>query len=123
MLFKDFYTILETHKTSGLSFGNRVEVNKNHSVFKGHFPKTPITPGVLMLQIIKNSVEKTLNCELKLESLSHLKFLQMVDPHKNNILLFQMDITEENERIKVKSSSSFPDNTVVLKCNATFVKK
>ena len=123
MLFTDFYTILESHKISPISFGNCVTLNKTHPVFNGHFPENPITPGVLILQIIKNSLEEALQYPLKLETLSHIKFLQIVDPNKNNILNFQMEIREENEVIKVKSSSSFPDDTLVLKCNATFVKK
>lgn len=123
MLFSDFYTITDSHKTNDLSFGNCVELHKNHNIFSGHFPENPMTPGVLMLQIIKNSLEQALQCNLKLQTLSNLKFLQIVDPNKNNILHFQMDIKEENDVIKVKSSSSFPDRTLVLKCNATFVKK
>lgn len=123
MLFSDFYTITDSHKTNDLSFGNCVELNKNHLIFSGHFPENPITPGVLMLQIMKNSLEQALQCNLKLQGLSNLKFLQIVDPNKNSTLHFQMDIREENEVIKVKSSSSFPDRTLVLKCNATFVKK
>ncbi|TYB74103.1 3-hydroxyacyl-ACP dehydratase [Bizionia gelidisalsuginis] len=122
MLFSDFYTILDAHKTSAFSFGNCVELNKNHSIFSGHFPENPITPGVIMLQIIKNSLEQALQCNLKLQALSNLKFLQVVDPNRNNILHFQMDIKKENDIIKIKSSSSFPDHTLVLKCNATFVK-
>lgn len=123
MLFSDFYTITDSHKTNDLSFSNCVELNKNHIIFSGHFPENPITPGVLMLQILKNSLEQALQCNLKLQGLSNLKFLQIVNPNKNSILHFQMDIREENDVIKVKSSSSFPDRTLVLKCNATFVKK
>ncbi|MBQ0769881.1 MAG: 3-hydroxyacyl-ACP dehydratase [Bizionia sp.] len=123
MLFSDIYTVIDLHKTTDLSFENCVKLNKNHIIFSGHFPENSITPGVLMLQIIKNSLEKALQCKLTLKTLSNLKFLQIVDPNKNSILHFQMDIKKENDVIKVKSSSSFPDRTLVLKCNATFVKK
>ena len=123
MLLKNFYTILTSESLEVHSFVITVEIQKEHPIFKGHFPNFPVTPGVTMLQIIKELTENHLNQSLILVSGANIKFLSLVDPIENPILKFNITFQEESEHIKVKNTTSFEDGTPVLKCNATFVKR
>ena len=51
------YTIKNTEKIDENNFKVQIELNPNHQVFEGHFPNNPITPGVCMMQIIKEITE------------------------------------------------------------------
>lgn len=123
MLLEDFYTVAASKRIDSNSIEFSVDLHKEHPIFKGHFPNLPVTPGVAMLQMIKNSLETHLQYELILNSASSIKFLTLVNPHDDSILVFNITHSIENDVVKVKNSTSLRDGRSVLKCNVTFVKK
>ncbi|TXE08345.1 3-hydroxyacyl-ACP dehydratase [Gelidibacter salicanalis] len=123
MLLQQFYTIVASEITKAQSFETTVKIQKEHPIFEGHFPNFPVTPGVTMLQIIKELTEDHLQQSLFIESASNVKFLTMVDPNINANLKFNIVIQEDGNYVKIKNSTSFNDGTPVLKCNVTFVKR
>lgn len=123
MLLDDFYKVETLKVLDENSIELTIQLNKDHEIFKGHFPNYPVTPGVAMLQIIKNGLENFLSKQLQLQSSSNIKFLNLVNPNEEKTLLFKIDYTQEGELLKVKNSTSFRDGRSVLKCNVTFVKK
>lgn len=123
MLLKQFYTIDSSELIEAQSFESSITIQKEHPIFEGHFPNFPVTPGVAMLQIIKELTGNHLQLSLFLESASNVKFLTMVDPNVNASLKFNIVIQEDGNYVKIKNSTSFNDGTPVLKCNVTFVKR
>ncbi len=123
MLLEDFYEVCSSKLIDTNTIEFKIEIHKNHDIFKGHFPNYPITPGVLMLQILKNCLEKHLQYTIVLISSSIIKFLAIVNPNEQTTLIYRMTLSEENNSIKVKNHTTFEDGTSVLKCNVTFVKK
>lgn len=123
MLLQNFYTIIANDSFDLSSFVTTVEIHQEHAIFKGHFPNFPVTPGVGLLQIIKELTENHLHYPLFMESASRVKFLALVDPYKNPRLKFDITMSEELNKIEVKNTTSFIDGTVVLKCNVNFVKR
>jgi 3-hydroxyacyl-[acyl-carrier-protein] dehydratase len=122
-MLDDLYTVLESKFSGANTLEIIVDINKEHPIFNGHFPNFPVTPGVTLLQIIKNSLEHHLQMALALHSASNIKFLTLVNPYKQSKLVFKMDFVVENELIKIKNSTSFEDATPVMKCNVTFEQK
>ncbi len=122
MLLEDFYSVQKMKPFDENSFELVVDLHKNHEIFKGHFPKFPLTPGVAMLQIMKNGLEQHLSESLILQSSSQIKFLNLANPNEQTVLVFNMEVERENERFKVKNTTTFEDGRTVLKCNVTFVK-
>ncbi|WP_339610424.1 3-hydroxyacyl-ACP dehydratase [uncultured Planktosalinus sp.] len=122
MLLKDFYTILSTETVSENNYSVTINLNKNHEVFKGHFPGNPVTPGVCMLQIIKEMCQSFLNCELQLKTASNVKFMALINPDINSRLRLELAISfGENDEIKVKNTT-FMEDTVALKLSNTYIK-
>lgn len=123
MLLKDFYSIISSSSPENNTFETTIELHKEHMIFKGHFPNFPVTPGVAMLQIIKELTENQLEQTLFLESASNVKFLALVDPNENSILKFSITFQEDAQHVKVKNTTSFKDGTPVLKSYITFAKR
>ncbi|MCX2678348.1 3-hydroxyacyl-ACP dehydratase [Galbibacter sp. EGI 63066] len=121
MLLKNFYKIntLEVDEKKVIS---TITINKDHEVFKGHFPGNPVTPGVCMIQIIKELMEKVLEKELFMESSSNIKFMAIINPEKTPDLDLLMEFNKVDNGYKVKNTTKFND-TVALKLNAIFVEK
>ncbi|WP_139855591.1 3-hydroxyacyl-ACP dehydratase [Aequorivita sinensis] len=118
MLIEGLYKIIAIEKTEKGILA-KVHLDKNHDIFKGHFPGNPVMPGVCMIQIIKELTEKTVEKELFLAVSSNIKFMAIINPEKNSELQLAIDITEENGEVKVKNTTSFED-TIALKLSATF---
>lgn len=113
MLLKDFYKINNVSVVENIATA-KITINKDHEVFKGHFPGNPVTPGVCMMQIIKELTEQIVNKNLFMESSSNVKFMAIINPEKTPDLVLELEITETENGYKVKNSTTF-DDTVALK--------
>ncbi len=118
MLIEGLYSIIDFNQEDS-SVHASVKLNKDHEVFKGHFPGNPILPGVCTIQIIKELTEKAFEKELFLSVVSNVKFMAIINPENNETLQFKLDFSEVENQIKVKNTVSF-DETLALKLNASF---
>lgn len=71
-----------------------VVLNKEHTIFKGHFPGNPVVPGVCLIQISKEILEKYSGFLTSLVQSSQVKFLAIVDPEINSKLNINLDVNE-----------------------------
>ncbi len=122
MLLQDFYTIQSIVKNDDHNYVVVIFTNKNHEVFKGHFPGNPIMPGVCMMQIIKELTEQLTNTTLVMQSLSNVKFMALINPFVTPELRLELNITTtEDDLVKVKNTTYF-DETVALKLGSVYKK-
>jgi len=111
MLLKDFYTIQEIDPSDKENIKVSIELNKDHKIYKGHFPGNPVVPGVCLTQLIKELVENIEAREVKLVYAANIKFMAVVNPEINNILQIDLKIKHDNEQniIKVNSVTYYKD--------------
>ena len=121
MLIPHFYSVKEFNFTDN-QLKAIIELNPEHDVFKGHFPNNPVTPGVCMLQILKELTEQATNTNLFIKECSNVKFMALINPETNPILAITIDINPLEENFKIKASASF-DETVALKVNALLTQQ
>ncbi len=120
MLLTDFYTIQKMESLEAGKYMAVIQLNKNHEVFKGHFPNNPVLPGVCTMQIIKELTETIVAKPLFLSRAINVKFMALINPEVNSVLRFELDIeTAENGEIKVKNSTFF-DTTLALKLSNNY---
>lgn len=120
MLLQDFYTVDKIDVVTEGKYLAAITLNKDHDIFKGHFPGNPVTPGVCMMQIIKEITESVLNVSLTMVSTTNVKFMAIINPEVNAKLTLDLDISEnEASEIKVKNTTSF-DETIALKLSNTY---
>lgn len=122
MQLKDFYTVNDLAVADNNLATANITINKDHNIFKGHFPGNPVTPGVCMMQIIKELTEEVVGQKLMMKSSSNIKFMAIINPEKTPDLKLTLDISETEEGFKVKNSTTFED-TVALKLTSNFIKK
>ena len=122
MLIPTLYTINHTEQLDENNFNVQIELNPSHAIFEGHFPNNPITPGVCMIQIIKEITEDLVQEKLQLKKVSNVKFVAKINPFVHPKLDLKLNIAKENDEIKVKNSSYFEEVTA-LKLSAIFRPK
>lgn len=119
-LLHDFYTI-SSFSTENGKVSASIVINSGHPVFQGHFPNRPVTPGVCMMQIIKELVERWCSHPLILRKARNVKFMAIINPEIQPNIQVTLDVEEEGGLISVKSTTSFED-TVALRFNGIFEK-
>ncbi|WP_265429494.1 3-hydroxyacyl-ACP dehydratase [Chryseobacterium sp. YIM B08800] len=120
-ILTDFYILNSSEKAENGSFVANISLNKDHEIFKGHFPGNPVTPGVCMMQIVKELTEEFTGKKLFLKSASNVKFMAIINPFETPDLMLQLDINEGEEEIKVKNTTSFGE-TIALKMSVNYKK-
>lgn len=118
MLIEGLYVIKDYEYDQGTASAT-IQLNKEHPIFKGHFPGNPVMPGVCMIQIIKELTEKATGTQLFLRVSSNIKFMAIINPEKNDILHLILNISINEREVKVKNTTTFQD-TLALKLSATF---
>lgn len=122
MLLKDFYTVEKLENVSEGKYSADVLLNPRHEIFKGHFPGNPVTPGVCMMQIIKELSQEIVGSDLFMTSCSNVKFMALINPDNNPKLKLELEISGDiASEVKVKNTTSFED-TVALKLTNTYKK-
>ncbi len=119
-LLQNFYSV-DDFTTQDQKVSASISINKAHPIFRGHFPNHPVTPGVCMMQIIKELAEKWTNCKLVLKKARNVKFMAIINPENNPNIQVELDVEEEDGLFSVKSTTSFED-TVALKFSGVFQK-
>ncbi|HLV43259.1 MAG TPA: hypothetical protein VKY37_13340 [Brumimicrobium sp.] len=115
MLLKGFYTLNQIEKLSEKEFDAFIHLNKDHDIFKGHFPGNPVTPGVCMVQILKELTAEITELKLVMKSSNNIKFMALINPEKTPDIKLNIIINTENEgEVHVKNVCYF-DETVALK--------
>lgn len=110
-LIDNLFTVLE-HSVSDAGFITTIELNPRHVVYAGHFPGHPVTPGVVLLQIVHELSEKHFGKELKLVTISRCKFLKIVNPDETPQLAVEVLFNRSDELLHVKARGKI--NTVIL---------
>jgi len=118
MLLKDFYSVISSTELEG-EFVTEVEINKDHDLYRGHFPDRPVTPGVILMQLFKEEAERRSNKKLQLVTATNVKFMAVVDPNVCEKLLLQSSIVSENGIFKLKGIAKQNDS-ISLKISASY---
>ena len=118
MLLKDFYSVFSSTELEG-EFITEVEINKDHDLYRGHFPDRPVTPGVILMQLFKEEAERRSNKKLQLVTAANVKFMAVVDPNVCEKLTLQSSMVYENGILKLKGIAKQND-TISLKISATY---
>lgn len=118
-LLINFYTVKESNTLEEGKATWIIEINPKHEIFEGHFPGNPITPGVSMIQIIKEISQNLLGKQLFLESADNVKFMAIINPEETPVVKLDFTIDAKEDKWKVKTTASFGE-TVALKFSGTF---
>lgn len=102
-LIDDFFKIRECKDVDG-GFACTVELNPQHFIYAAHFPQNPITPGVCMMQMAGEILERRLGCSLELVRVNNIKYMAVISPAENPVVDYrfsQPSVDEGQCRVKV----------------------
>ncbi len=116
MLLNDLYRI-ENSTLAGNSIQTSVLLNPQHAIFKGHFPQTPVLPGVCQIQLCTEILNAVLQKNYQITNVLSVKFLSFVNPEENADLAVQLDFSEAENGLSL-NASIHKENVIFLKLKA-----
>src|SRR5688572_781920 len=108
----DFFQIISTTEADN-GFTTVVRLNPDHIIFKGHFPGHPVTPGVIQLQIIHELLEEHIGKNLKLDTISNCKFLNVLNPDIDPLFELNCLLQTNADLFTVKTTGKSGSNTII----------
>jgi len=100
ILLSDFFEIISQQEAEK-NLSTKIKINLNHQIFEGHFPNRPITPGVCLMQIVKEILMQKTQLSLLMVENSNTKFLNPVNPFENDIITVSITYSIELTHITV----------------------
>lgn len=123
ILKNSLYTIADK-RMEGSAIFYQILLDKNHIIYKAHFPNEPITPGVCIIQIAKELLEDYLHEEYEISYIKNIKFLSVLSPLSTPSVAYVFDkitiLPETNEcktQVQVQQ-----DNVLFAKLSIIFKK-
>ncbi len=121
MLLNDFFKIKDIQHSE--KYIVSIELNPAHAIFKGHFPGNRITPGVCMIQIVKESIEQLTSKKLTLLNGTNLKFMAILNPEEHPVVTIHISIREKEDQLVHADSSIFSGATTFFIFKGSFKEK
>jgi 3-hydroxyacyl-[acyl-carrier-protein] dehydratase len=87
----EFYKVLELKKMSENQILAIIEINREHDIYKGHFPNQPIVPGVCQIQIVKELLEELIGKKLQMTHGDNIKFTGMIIPDQTPVVNLEVN--------------------------------
>lgn len=88
-LLDDFYSIEQEAPACV-----RVKINPAHRIYEGHFPGNPVTPGVCLVQICTELLERITGRRLDLTTIKKIKYLNVVHPDDEPFFEFSKTVDD-----------------------------
>jgi 3-hydroxyacyl-[acyl-carrier-protein] dehydratase len=119
MLLNNFFTINDL-EAEGFDIKATLIIKADHKIFEGHFPGQPVVPGVCMMQMIKEVMEKVMGKKTALSKAYDMKFLSVIDPSRNNHIQSVFKYSIEPEGNMLVNATLFKDELVYFKFKGMF---
>ncbi len=113
-LLQNFYseTASTYSKENSNSFNSTIKLNPDHEIYKGHFQKMAVAPGVCLIQMIKEILMLKFQKELILSEGNNIKFLSLINPKETNI--FQIDFATKQIDTLLEVSANYSNGDKIL---------
>ena len=121
MLVTDYYKVEKVTCTDGV-YTYLISLNKECAVYEGHFPGSPVSPGVCNIQMIKECAEEAIGKSLFMNNLQLCRLTTLITPISHPQVEVKVTIAEADGIYKLKGSIGMADETY-LDLKAELIEK
>ncbi len=117
MLWNEFYRV-ESWEVEGNRLQCQIQFFPEHEIFTGHFPGQPVVPGVCMMEMVRELIERLSGRLLWLREAAQVKFLSPITPDLRPFMEISWEEKKGGEW-KVQASLK-EDSRVMFRLQALF---
>ena len=112
-MLTNYFSLLAQSVEADGSVLSTVKLNPQCSVYEGHFPGNPVSPGVCNLQMLKECVEHYTNRKLTIKAIKQCRYSALITPLKQSVLKYKAVIDEAEGAFSVAGTVFDDDNTYI----------
>lgn len=113
-MLEHFHTLLQIESIGDGVWFAVTELNPEHPLYQGHFPKQPVVPGVCMLHLIKEVTEGIREQSLQYSQISSAKFLSAIHPGETPRLEFTIYLKETADQpLQIQAEGKAGENCFI----------
>lgn len=109
MLIDNLFFI-ENIENSGTAADIVIRLNPNCEIYRGHFPSTPITPGVCLVQLVVELLERCLNKSTQIIKAKSIKFTGLLKPNEFLTVNCHLEWSSCDNRHQIQASVFYEKN-------------
>lgn len=94
------FTILSVRSLSAEDFEAEAAPQCGHPIYQAHFPGSPITPGVCLVQLILSLACRCMGRPLEVASVKNVKFLSTLVPTEETRVTCTLHFDQEGKRLQ-----------------------
>ena len=121
MILVDNFYFIRDFEAGDRSAKALLEFDGGHSIFAGHFPTVPVVPGVCMMQIVKEFVEKLTGTKTNIHKVALMKFLTLINPRQVPVVRIDASYVETSDSSFQVTASLYNEGVVYFKFKGTLV--
>ena len=122
MLTTDLFSFEIAGHEMGREINARISINENSSVYDGHFPGYPVTPGVCQVLMIKEILLSQLDTPLQLSKAKEIKFNNLHEPGKVKTIQARIKYEWDEKRVIHVNAQLFEGDTKYLSFKGEFIE-
>ncbi len=122
MLTGELFHIIGSHQKSENEYQLVFCCNIAHPVFKGHFPDSPVLPGVCMIQLVREELSDFLKKDFSLFRARSIKFVNVINPVKEPKLMLELKINTTEDGLTDVSALIKSDTTSFFQFRGQYKK-
>ncbi|MDR2466008.1 MAG: hypothetical protein LBD35_01335 [Prevotellaceae bacterium] len=104
----DFFSVIETSPDKK---DYLVSLNPRHEIYSDHFPGNPVTPGVCIIQMIKELASLYTGRKLFMRHASKIRYFKVINPTEHERINVSLDIVPGENECRVAATVSSNDDT------------
>lgn len=121
MILKDSFYNVQSLEVVDNNLEANIVIDPKHTIFDGHFPGNPITPGVVQMEIIKELLSVHFGKKANLKTMGNCKFLAILNPNETPQVSVKLSLTtQEDGSIKIAGQLA-TDKGACLKISAVYL--
>lgn len=104
----DFFSVIEASPDKR---DYLVSLNPLHEIYRDHFPGNPVTPGVCIIQMIKELTSLSTGWELFMRQASKIRYFKVINPTEHERINVSLDIVSGENNCRVAATVSSDADT------------
>jgi 3-hydroxyacyl-[acyl-carrier-protein] dehydratase len=102
-LNNSFFKILNSSKYQD-KIEYTVRLDSEHFIYGYHFPGNPVTPGVCIIQMVKELVAENATCPLFLQKIVKVRYFKAINPVDNAVINISLNISEQDDSYSISAT-------------------
>lgn len=101
-LLSDFFQLVACQATDA-AFSATLRTVPDHPIYRSHFPKHPVTPGVLLVQLVCELSSQVWGQSLTIGCVKNVKYLNQLNPVETPTFSVSVSRTEDAGGVKLSA--------------------